>query len=52
MQIFCRETQAQLELNPHLKDNKSESTGKLSLSHPKIKSLWARDCICFVQVEV
>lgn len=28
MQIFCRETQAQLELNPHLKDNKSESTGK------------------------
>lgn len=29
MQIFCRETQAQLELNPHLKDNKSESTGKL-----------------------
>lgn len=30
MQIFCRETQAQLELNPHLKDNKSEAAGKLS----------------------
>lgn len=30
MQIFCRETQAHLELNPHLKD-KNESGGKARL---------------------
>lgn len=29
MKIFCRETQAQLELNPHLKESNNDSGGKL-----------------------
>lgn len=36
MQIFCRETQAHLELNPHLKD-KNESGGKARLLRLEFK---------------
>jgi YHS domain-containing protein len=31
IKIFCRETQAQLELNPHLKESNNDSGGKSNL---------------------
>lgn len=39
MQIFCRETQAHLELNPHLKD-KSDSGGKMRFFLYDIKAIF------------
>lgn len=41
MQIFCRETQAHLDLNPHLKDKLTNEAGEDNLITP---DLWLKNC--------
>lgn len=36
MQIFCRETQAHLEMNPHLKEKRKDIGGKIRLTFDKL----------------
>lgn len=41
MQIFCKETQAYLQMNPHLQGETSKNTANSKLITP---DLWLRDC--------
>lgn len=41
MQIFCKETQAYLQMNPHLQEETSKNTASSKLITP---DLWLRDC--------
>ncbi|XP_055386803.1 sine oculis-binding protein homolog A [Condylostylus longicornis] len=41
MQIFCKETQAHLDMNPHLKEKGCDSTNSANLITP---DLWLKNC--------